>query len=79
MLRLRVLQDNVAAARKAAEAGKLSEARQMFQQAITASPQSPFLYRELAVVERQDHDLAPLSCTHRKRCRSIRRIRVRSC
>ena len=58
VLRLRVLQDNVAAARKAAETGKLSEARQMFQQAIAASPQSPFLYRELAVVERQDHDLA---------------------
>jgi tetratricopeptide (TPR) repeat protein len=58
VLRLRVLQDNVAAARKAAEGGKLSEARQMYQQAIAASPQSPFLYRELAVVDRQDNDLA---------------------
>jgi tetratricopeptide (TPR) repeat protein len=58
VLQLRGLQDDVAAARKAAENGKLSEARQAFQRAITASPQSPFLYRELAAVERQDNDLA---------------------
>jgi tetratricopeptide (TPR) repeat protein len=58
VLRLRVLQDDVAAARKAAESGMLSEARQAYQQAITASPQSPFLYRELAAVEKQDNDLA---------------------
>jgi tetratricopeptide (TPR) repeat protein len=58
VLRLRVQQDDVAAARKAAEGGKLTEARQAYQQAITSSPQSPFLYRELAAVERQDNDLA---------------------
>jgi tetratricopeptide (TPR) repeat protein len=58
VLRLRVLQDDVAAARKAAESGKLSEARQAYQEAISASPQSPFLYRELAAVEKQDNDLA---------------------
>ena len=57
VLTLRVMQDNVAAARKAAEAGRLSEAREGFQRAIDASPQSPFLYRELAAVERQDNDL----------------------
>ncbi|MEO7272094.1 MAG: tetratricopeptide repeat protein [Vicinamibacterales bacterium] len=57
VLTLRVMQDEVAAARKAAEAGKWSDARQGFQRAIAASPQSPFLYRELAVVERQDNDL----------------------
>jgi tetratricopeptide (TPR) repeat protein len=57
VLRLRGLQDDVAAARKAAEAGHLGDARQAYQRAIDASPQSPFLYRELAAVERQDHDL----------------------
>ena len=57
VLTLRVMQEEVAAARKAAESGKLSEARQGFQRAIAASPQSPFLYRELAAVERQDNDL----------------------
>ena len=58
VLRLRVLQDDVAAARKAAESGKLADARQAYLQAIAASPQSPFLYRELAAVEKQDDDLA---------------------
>ena len=58
VLRLRVLQDDVAAARKAAESGKLADARQAYLQAIAASPQSPFLYRELAAVEKQDNDLA---------------------
>jgi tetratricopeptide (TPR) repeat protein len=58
VLRLRVLQDDVAAARKAAESGKLADAREAYLQAIAASPQSPFLYRELAAVERQENDLA---------------------
>src|SRR4029453_11979235 len=58
VLRFRGLQDDVADARKMAEAGRLPEARKMYQQAIAASPQSPFLYRELALVERRDGDLA---------------------
>jgi tetratricopeptide (TPR) repeat protein len=58
VLRLRVLQDDVAAARKAAESGKLADARQAYQQALAASPQSPFLYRELAAVEKQAGDFA---------------------
>ena len=58
VLRLRGLQDDVAAARRAAESGKLADARQAYLQAIAASPQSPFLYRELAAVEKQDNDLA---------------------
>jgi tetratricopeptide (TPR) repeat protein len=53
VLRLNSLQEDVAAARAAAAAGRLDEARKAYQQAITASPQSPFLYRELAAVERQ--------------------------
>ena len=70
VLTLRVMQDDVAAARKAAEAGKWSEARQGFQRAIAASPQSPFLYRELAVVERQDNDL-DAALAHAQKAASI--------
>jgi tetratricopeptide (TPR) repeat protein len=58
VLRLRGLQDDVAVARKAAEAGKLADAHTAYVQAIAASPQSPFLYRELATVERRQGNLA---------------------
>jgi tetratricopeptide (TPR) repeat protein len=54
VLRFRGLQDDVDAARKAAEAGRLPEARQLYGRTIAASPESPFLYRELAVVERRE-------------------------
>jgi tetratricopeptide (TPR) repeat protein len=56
VLRARMLQDDVAAARKAAESGRLDDARRAYEQAITASPESPFLYRELAAVLRRDGD-----------------------
>lgn len=58
VLRFRDLQAEVDAARKAAAAGRLPEARTAYQQAIAASPESPFLYRELAEVERQAGDVA---------------------
>jgi tetratricopeptide (TPR) repeat protein len=51
VLRARAAQDNVAAARKAAQAGRLDEAIQAYEQAIAASPQSGFLFRDLADVE----------------------------
>ena len=54
VLRVRLQQDDVALARKASEAGKYEEARQAYERAITASPESPFLYRELAGVLRQE-------------------------
>jgi tetratricopeptide (TPR) repeat protein len=54
VLRFQGLQGGVAGARKAAESGRLADARTAYQEAIDASPQSPFLYRELAVVERRD-------------------------
>ncbi len=57
VLRLRGLQDDVAVARSAASSGKLADARTAYQQAIAASPQSPFLYRELADVERRGGNL----------------------
>jgi tetratricopeptide (TPR) repeat protein len=66
VLRLRGLQDDVAGARAAAEAGRFSEARQAYQRAIAASPESPFLYRELAAVERRDNDPAAALAHARK-------------
>jgi tetratricopeptide (TPR) repeat protein len=53
VLRFQGLQGGVAGARKAAEAGRLDEARTGYTQAIAASPESPFLHRELAVVEQR--------------------------
>jgi tetratricopeptide (TPR) repeat protein len=58
VLRFRGLQEEVAAARKSAEAGRLDEARAAYLQAIASSPESPFLYRELAAVERRRGDVA---------------------
>lgn len=58
VLRFRGVQDDIAAARKAAESGRLADARQIYQRAIEASPDSPFLHRELAAVERRDGNLA---------------------
>ena len=57
VLRFRGLQADVARARKAAESGRLDEARQAYRQAMAASPDSPFLYRELAAVERRGGNL----------------------
>jgi tetratricopeptide (TPR) repeat protein len=56
VLRFRGLQDDLAEARKLADTGKLRESRTAYEAAIAASPQSPFLYRELAVIERRDGD-----------------------
>ena len=57
VLRFRGLQDDVDAARKAADAGRLAEARAMYERTIAASPDSPFLYRELANVEKREGNL----------------------
>ena len=58
VLRFRGLQNDVDAARKAADAGRLAEAHALYARTIAASPDSPFLYRELAVVERREGNLA---------------------
>jgi tetratricopeptide (TPR) repeat protein len=58
VLRFRSQQQQIAAARKAAEAGQLDDSRRAYLAAIAASPQSAFLYRELAVVDRRAGDLA---------------------
>lgn len=57
VLRFRGLQESVAGAREAARAGRFDEARRAYQDALAASPDSPFLYRELAEVERRDQNL----------------------
>jgi tetratricopeptide (TPR) repeat protein len=51
VLRARAAQENVAAARKAAQAGQLEEAMQAYEQAIASSPESGFLFRDLADIE----------------------------
>jgi tetratricopeptide (TPR) repeat protein len=51
VLRARAQQENVANARKAAQANRLDEAARMYAQAIAASPDSAFLVRDLAEVE----------------------------
>jgi tetratricopeptide (TPR) repeat protein len=56
-LRFRAVDESVSRARSAAAAGKLDEARTAYTQALTASPESPLLLRELALVERRAGDL----------------------
>jgi tetratricopeptide (TPR) repeat protein len=51
VLRARAQQENVAAARRAAQANRLGEAAQLYEKAIAASPDSAFLVRDLAEVE----------------------------
>jgi tetratricopeptide (TPR) repeat protein len=50
-LRVRGAGNAVRQARRAAEQGRIDEARQAYLDAIEASPDSAFLYRELAIVE----------------------------
>jgi len=51
VLKARAAQENVAAARQAAQSGRLEEAVAAYQQAITDSPESAFLFRDLADIE----------------------------
>ncbi|HZR25017.1 MAG TPA: tetratricopeptide repeat protein [Vicinamibacterales bacterium] len=53
VLTFRSLEQDLAKARVAAKAGRADEAIQAYTTAIASSPESPFLYRELAAVERQ--------------------------
>ena len=57
VLRFRGLEQNLAGAREAAQSGRLDEAVTAYNSAIASSPDSPFLYRELATVERQKGDV----------------------
>jgi tetratricopeptide (TPR) repeat protein len=53
VLRFRGLQRDLAMAREAARTGRSAEATRAYEAAIARSPDSAFLYRELAAVERQ--------------------------
>ena len=57
MLRFRSAQAGLANARAAARAGRLDEAIRAYAAAIASSPGSSFLFRELAVVEREHGDV----------------------
>jgi tetratricopeptide (TPR) repeat protein len=56
VLRFRAVQNNLARAKAASDAGRFAEARAAYSQAISASPDSAFLYRDLALVERKAGD-----------------------
>lgn len=56
LLRFRALQDSLARAKSAADAARWDEARAAYEQAIKASPESAFLYRDLALIERKAGD-----------------------
>jgi tetratricopeptide (TPR) repeat protein len=58
VLKFRGVQQSIESARKAAEAGKPDEARRGYLAAIAASPESAFLYRELAAIEHKSGDNA---------------------
>jgi tetratricopeptide (TPR) repeat protein len=58
VLRFREIQNLIAAAREATNAGRLDAARAEYQRAITATPDSAVLYRELGMVERRRGDAA---------------------
>jgi tetratricopeptide (TPR) repeat protein len=51
VLRFARVNELVAGANRAAAAGRLDEARRAYEQALTASPESAFLYRDLGLVE----------------------------
>ena len=56
VLRFRSVERGLAAAREAARGGQTDEAIRAYTAAIASSPESAFLYRELAAVERQGGD-----------------------
>ena len=70
VLALRGQQESLTAARRAVEAGRLDEAARAYRHAITSSPESGFLYRELAAVERRQGRAAE-ALEHLKKAVSI--------
>jgi tetratricopeptide (TPR) repeat protein len=56
VLKFRAVEQGITRARDAARGGRLDEAVQAYTSAIASSPDSAFLYRELAAVERQKND-----------------------
>jgi tetratricopeptide (TPR) repeat protein len=57
VLRFRSVEQVIDNARSAASAGRMDQARTAYERAIQLSPDSAFLYRELAIVERRQGDV----------------------
>jgi len=70
VLKFKVAEQNLAAARQAARTGRLDEAIHLYTDALGSSPESPFLYRELAAVERQKGD-AEAALAHFRRAAAL--------
>jgi tetratricopeptide (TPR) repeat protein len=66
VLKFRGLERSVADARRAAQAGRTEEAAKAYRAALGSSPESAFLYRELAEVERQRGELDAALADFRK-------------
>jgi Tfp pilus assembly protein PilF len=70
VLTLQGLQEELAAAREAARNGQPDAAMRAYRNAIAASPDSAFLYRELASIERQQGQ-AQAAIEHLRRAREL--------
>jgi tetratricopeptide (TPR) repeat protein len=70
VLTLRSLQEELASAREAARAGNTEVALQAYRNAVAASPDSAFLYREMAGIERQRGD-ARAAIQHLERANAL--------
>jgi len=56
VLKFRGIEQNIARARQLSRQGHVDEAIEAYTAAIASSPESPFLYREIAVLERQKNN-----------------------
>jgi tetratricopeptide (TPR) repeat protein len=70
VMRVQQLQNRVSRAERAAAAGRWDEARDIYVSAIAASPDSPFLYRDLARMELRA-DRAAAALDHARRAASL--------
>ena len=70
VLRFRSLQDTIEAARAAVAAGRAEQARAAYTRALTASPDSAFLHRELGLLERRQGNL-PAALEHFRRATDL--------
>ena len=70
VLRFRNVQEVIATARAAATAGRLAEAQAAYERALRATPDSPFLHRELGIVERRAGN-AEAALTHFRRAAEL--------